>query len=527
MLNTGKSWIYQLFTKNYWTGFKGKYVSIITMGAILCAIIFWWFVPQAIQSISVKLFYKQSETMSRLLLESIGLSLEFGDYESVQTVFDKIGQSKDILFLELLDEQNNSLATFNDPEFIQTEEMVFDKGNFFTSEGIVVHKSTLSIGDEVYTLLFGLNIFELSASYLKIKNVMGFFAFLAAIVIILVMIVLTEILNRPLNMLIRRMKDVASGEGDLTKRIDIRSKDEFGELAYWFNSFMEKIHSIVTQVKTGAEQVAGVAGQISSSTRQLASGSGKQASQTSEIATSIEQMTSSIMESSKNVAEAAESAKGASDVATTGGDIVQKTIDGMRRIAEVVRSSTHTVAELGKKSDEIGEIVAVINDIANQTNLLALNAAIEAARAGETGRGFAVVADEVRKLAERTTRATGEIADMITGIQSETGNAVESMKSGSKEVDVGLELAENAGQVLTKVVDVSNNVLSRIEQIATAAEQQSTTAEQISSNVEAISAVTTETSDSAQQLAKASEDLYHLTESLNKLVGQFKLNSRQ
>jgi methyl-accepting chemotaxis protein len=185
--------------------------------------------------------------------------------------------------------------------------------------------------------------------------------------------------------------------------------------------------------------------------------------------------------------------------------------------------SAETVKELGKSSDQIGEIVSVIDDIADQTNLLALNAAIEAARAGEQGRGFAVVADEVRKLAERTTKATKEIAQMIKKIQTDTEGAVESMEQGTKEVESGIYLADKAGESLKDIVSISQKVTDMVSQIAVASEQQSSASEQISKNVEAISAVTSETASGTQQVARAAEDLNRLTENLQELVGQFKV----
>ncbi|MGA9120472.1 MAG: methyl-accepting chemotaxis protein, partial [Bacteroidota bacterium] len=210
--------------------------------------------------------------------------------------------------------------------------------------------------------------------------------------------------------------------------------------------------------------------------------------------------------------------------AELGGQVVDETVVGMKRIAEVVNKSAATVKALGKSSDQIGEIIGVIDDIADQTNLLALNAAIEAARAGEQGRGFAVVADEVRKLAERTTKATKEIAGMIKAIQADTTGAVSSMAEGTKEVDEGIKLADKAGVSLNEIVEVSQKVTDMVSQIAAASEEQSSASEQISKNVEAISTVTAETAQGVQQIARAAEDLNRLTENLQQLLSRFKLS---
>jgi methyl-accepting chemotaxis protein len=181
------------------------------------------------------------------------------------------------------------------------------------------------------------------------------------------------------------------------------------------------------------------------------------------------------------------------------------------------------VQELGVSSDQIGEIIGVIDEIADQTNLLALNAAIEAARAGEQGRGFAVVADEVRKLAERTTKATKEIATMIKNIQVETRSAVEAMQAGTKQVEEGVESTTQAGTSLKEIIQVSEQVGEMITHIATAATQQSTATEQVNVNVENISKISQESAAGAQQSAKACHDLSGLALDLQNLVGQFKL----
>ena len=199
----------------------------------------------------------------------------------------------------------------------------------------------------------------------------------------------------------------------------------------------------------------------------------------------------------------------------------------MQAIADSVRESAETITELGKRSDEIGEIIGVIDDIADQTNLLALNAAIEAARAGEQGRGFAVVADEVRKLAERTTKATAEIAGMIKGIQKDTSGAVSSMEEGTKQVEAGMELAVKAGDSLTSIVSVVSEVQKMIEQIATASDEQSAAAEQISGNVGNIASVSKQSAQSAEQMAATAEELNRQTDALNELVSRFKLEDTE
>jgi len=311
--------------------------------------------------------------------------------------------------------------------------------------------------------------------------------------------------------------------GDLTVRVPVTANDEVGRLGTAVNDMVDQLREALIHVAESSSAVASASSEISSSTEQMAAGAQEQASEAREVASAVEEMTKTIIENSKNAGTTASTAKQAKRAAEHGGKVVEETVEGMRRIAEVVNKSADTVKALGKSSDQIGEIIGVIDDIADQTNLLALNAAIEAARAGEQGRGFAVVADEVRKLAERTTKATKEITGMIKAIQLDTTGAVTSMNEGTKQVDEGIKLVDNAGSSLHEIVEVSQKVTDMVSQIAIASEEQSTASEQISKNVEAISSVTNETATGVQQITRAAEDLNRLTENLQQLLDRFKL----
>lgn len=312
-------------------------------------------------------------------------------------------------------------------------------------------------------------------------------------------------------------------QGDLTVNMKIEKDDQIGKLYEGFNKSVYNIGNLISKVTEAVQATASASTQISSSTEEMAAGAQEQSSQATEVASAVEQMTKTILETSKHTSMAAEASKNAGEVARGGGKVVDETIRGMERISEVVRKSAETVQELGNSSNQIGEIIQVIDDIADQTNLLALNAAIEAARAGEQGRGFAVVADEVRKLAERTTKATKEIAAMIKKIQKDTVGAVESMQQGTEEVQKGKELARKAGTSLNEIITGAQKVVDIITQVAAASEEQSSTSEQISKSIESISSVTQQSAGGVQQIAHAAEDLNRLTVNLQELVANFKI----
>ncbi|MBI9073238.1 MAG: HAMP domain-containing protein [Melioribacteraceae bacterium] len=313
--------------------------------------------------------------------------------------------------------------------------------------------------------------------------------------------------------------------GDFTAEMVGTYNGDYENIKNNVNQVVKSLNNVIGRVAQSASDIAASASEISASTEQMATGANEQNSQTTDVAGAVEEMIKTILENSRNATSAAEIAKQAGDKAVEGGHVVEKTIEGIARIADVVTKSSETMQKLGKSSSQIGEIIQVIEDIADQTNLLALNAAIEAARAGEQGRGFAVVADEVRKLAERTTKATTEIGVMIKMIQGDTDGAIKSIAEGTKEVEHGKELANTAGQALNEIINFSDETADLISQLATASEEQSTTGEQISMNVENISRVTEQSAEGTHQISLSAESLYRLTSEMEELTRQFKLQN--
>ena len=350
------------------------------------------------------------------------------------------------------------------------------------------------------------------------------FALVVAGIVLLVVwgVALVRSVSRALHSMIYMVKDLAEGEGDLTKRLGIVTHDELGELAKWFNTFLDKIHGI-SHVAGTAEQVASASEELSSSATLQAQGADHQKDQTTQVATAMQEMSCTVQQVSENCARAAEASRRAAETAREGGTIVEKALTQMRSIAESVAKTAKEMSELGRSTDQIGRIAGVIDDIADQTNLLAFNAAIEAARAGEQGRGFAVVADEVRKLAERTTTATKEIAQMITTIQDGTTGAIKAMEIGSQQVQEGVTSTARAGESLKQIIHVSEEVGSMITHIATAATEQSGATADVNQSMDQIAQLGKESAVAAQQSAKACQDLSELALALQNMVGSFKL----
>ena len=311
--------------------------------------------------------------------------------------------------------------------------------------------------------------------------------------------------------------------GDLSVEVTVTGTDEPGQLLAALKVMAENIRTTIAQISSTSTQVAAASGQLHAAAEQIATGTEEVASQSAAVATAGEEMAATSRDIARSCQLAADGARLASNSAHNGAEIVDKTVTVMGQIAAKVQESARTVESLVERSDQIGAIISTIEDIADQTNLLALNAAIEAARAGEQGRGFAVVADEVRALAERTTRATKEIGEMIKAIQRETKGAVEAMDLGVQQVTVGTSEASKSGIALRDILVQINDVAMQVNQIASAAEELTATTSEISSNMHQVTEVVQNSSQGAQETATASAQLNGNAEELHRMVRQFKL----
>ncbi|MCS6263988.1 MAG: DUF3365 domain-containing protein [Nitrospira sp.] len=351
----------------------------------------------------------------------------------------------------------------------------------------------------------------------------GLMAGVVVIIMAITYFLLRTIVLQPLAKMSDISRDIAKGEGDLTKRVPAEGNDEIAHMGKYFNEFIEKLQNMIKKVAHVTDKVASASVELSATAEEISKGTDTLTSRASQTAAAVEEMNATVGQVAQNSGKAASLAQDTVKTAQEGGTVVSSTISGMQQLSEAVSNSATIISDLGKSSDQIGEIVRTIEDIADQTNLLALNAAIEAARAGEQGRGFAVVADEVRKLAERTTKATKEIGDMIRQIQHDTRGAVDSMQQGTQKVTAGVDLVNKTGEALSQIVRMVSESADMIRQIAVASEQQSVATQQIASDIENVAKVTKESSSGAHESAKASQDLSQLAVELQGIVGGFKL----
>lgn len=303
--------------------------------------------------------------------------------------------------------------------------------------------------------------------------------------------------------------------------VEVTTEDELGRAGLALNTMKANLSKMVRSITQSAEQLAAATEQIAQGARQNSTSAHSEAEQAFQVASAMQEMSATVREVADHAHSASAASERSAESGRKGGELADGTLATMNSIATSTSNAAGRILELGKSSEKIGNIVAVITEIAGQTNLLALNAAIEAARAGEQGRGFAVVAGEVRRLAERTASATKEIAEMIQTIQTETKVAVAAIEEGQREVEEGVKKTGETGQALQEIIGMSDQLGHMIAQIATAASEQKGASEQITSSISQISNLTQASSANADQTAEACVNLSTLASEMHRLVNEF------
>ena len=314
----------------------------------------------------------------------------------------------------------------------------------------------------------------------------------------------------------------AAADGNLTVEAEVTA-DALGSLADAFNMMVASLASLVEQVRDSASDTSAATNEILASSDQMIKGSEEQQNHINNITSAIDEIAVSMQQVANNAEAAARASQKATEAAQQGEKSVEETIRGMHRIRNTVQVTSKKIKSLGDRSIEITEIITTIDDIARQTTILALNAAIEAARAGEHGRGFGVVAEEVRKLAERSSKATQDIADLIKGIQAETTEAVRTMEEGTREVEEGTRLADIAGSSLKEIDKSVDQVANLIQEISLAAKQQARGTDGVVRSMETISDITNLHGEGVRKTTKTIQELAMLSDRLTEAIGNFKI----
>jgi len=374
-----------------------------------------------------------------------------------------------------------------------------------------------------YMIGTGIFIADMEAKFLAEAVKVLIFVTLLTLLMVLILYIIGRSISRPLNTVVDAMRDIASGEADLTRKLDDDARDELAQIAAHFNSFTANLRSIVHQLGDSASQLTSAGQHLSQISHNSLRGMSQQSEKMELMATAVNEITYGVQDVAQNANAAAQEVENANEGANNGRMQVTKTIEQITHLSDSVKTAVKHMGSLSSDAQEITSVLDVIRNIAEQTNLLALNAAIEAARAGEMGRGFAVVADEVRNLAQRTQKSTEEIHNMINKLQTNTQTVVEVINESDRYSELSVQQASAAGTALEQIAESMQQMVALNASIASATTQQSTVVEDVNRSVTEAAELARETNEGAQQTAQASEHLTQLGKQIDALVARFRV----
>ena len=329
-------------------------------------------------------------------------------------------------------------------------------------------------------------------------------------------------INSPLTKMGQTIEQIVR-DTDLTLRVEDKGNDEFSKIAIDFNMMMDKFHTMLSQISSAVESLSGSSNQVAKSGEQMASSALEQEQQTAMIAQAITEMSSAIAEVSESASRTASHAEDAENLSIEGQKTIEESIGAIHELAELVVNNAQLINELNNQTTEINQVVMMIQGVAEQTNLLALNAAIEAARAGDSGRGFAVVADEVRTLAHNTQKATENIKEMISKLQTQANHAVSAMSDAENRASKSVKMAEHSSQKIQAISSSVSEIASMNIQVSTATEEQTSVTSEMSNSIEGFNLSINEISTSAQNNSVSGKELLDMAEQLKQEIKQFKV----
>jgi methyl-accepting chemotaxis protein len=374
---------------------------------------------------------------------------------------------------------------------------------------------------------------------------------LSIILVIAAAFFISRLLTKPLKVIARQLKEISEGAGDLTKQLYVRSKDEIGDVALYFNQMVGNLRTMMRQIRQASVHVAVSSEQLTASSRQTSDATEQVATVMLEVSTATEkqtfdlnnnfmimnQMSSEIQRIKESFQEVSRSSEISSELSATGKEIMQNAVSQMENVLLSFQKVSAAMEKLGSRSNQIEQVVAIMSEISSRTNLLALNASIEAARAGEYGKGFAVVASEVKKLAEQSNKYNSQIEELIQDVQKETNNAISFMRESNEELEQGVVMTGSAGQSFGQILDSVHRVAGQVQQIYTAVqyiasgaedvnrsvEQTLTSNEEVAAGTQTVSAASQEQLAAMEEIAASAAALARMSIELQELVGKFEL----
>lgn len=474
---------------------------------------------------------RENELLAKVVAGNLAGALTFGDADSGMTALDTFKANPQIIGAVVFNESGELFASYqrnNGNKKAAAIPSGFPSSapppkSQFTDDYLEVSHRILTDGEAIGTIYIRVDLGEMIAARNHLLEAVAITTLIAIAFSAVLALLIQKSIVRPINAVVSALKDIAEGEGDLTQRLPVNSDDELGELARWFNIFIEKVHGVIAKFSDTSENLSNSAIELLDTTKATNNGIIKQQTEIDQVASAVTEMSGTVQEIERNVANTANDAEQADNQAIQGREIVKQTMNAIEELASDIEKAADVIIRLQKESDNIGSVLEVIGGIAEQTNLLALNAAIEAARAGEQGRGFAVVADEVRTLASRTQNSTQEIQEMIERLQAGSREAVTMMEKGREQAANSVEYAEHAGKSLSSITAAVAVIKDMSHQIATASQEQSVVTEEINKNIINISQVASQTAADSNKIAENSHELSSLSTELRQLISQFKL----
>ena len=473
---------------------------------------------------------KDSITLSRIVGGSTTGAMEFDDKASARATLNTLSNSKRILAAVIYNDRGNEFVWYK-KDLDNTGARPADLPGSPRGQGTVEKDNQLELsepiiddtGKRVASIYMKVDLQELEDAVDS--------AILSAVATVLVISILAAAISfviqagivRPINAVVEALRDIAEGEGDLTRRLPVTSDDEVGQLAKWFNTFIEKVHAIISDVSKTASELNASTEKLSHTAKETEQGVISQQSEIQQVVTAVREMAAVVDDVANNVTQTADNAEEADREANSGKAVVTRTMSQIENLAADINAAADVIDKLRQETDSIGSVLDVIRGIAEQTNLLALNAAIEAARAGEQGRGFAVVADEVRTLASRTQTSTQEIQEMIERLQAGAREAVQMMEKGTTQAEESVRQAEEASRSLEAITTGVSSIKDKTNQIASASEEQSAATREMERNMDNIAGVARQTAEGSVEIAASTVELVNMAASMAKIVKQFKL----
>jgi methyl-accepting chemotaxis protein len=516
---------------------KWKIILGITITSIASAIIAVTLIVEIEKGRIEQKIITEAQTISKITGGNTTGALAFSDVESAHEALSPLRANPHIHEVAIFDDGDAPFAWYQWSGNKDDKPRLGDAENFprsipsspkktqvtITDNTLEIFEPIVSEDETVGTIYMSVDLDEIADTTSYFYQITAFICIGIAVLSLVLAFIIQNAITKPINQVVQALKDIAQGEGDLTQRLRVNSNDELGELANWFNVFVEKIQGVITQFRENANDLSSSASVLKQHSQNTNNAIVKQETELDQIATAVNEMSSTVQEVERNIASSTKDTEEADNQANLGNQVVVETMSAISVLANDIETASEVIADLQQNSESIGAVLDVIRGVAEQTNLLALNAAIEAARAGEQGRGFAVVADEVRTLASRTQQSTEEIHEMIEKLQVGAKEAVQVMDKGRNQAHSSVKKAEQASESLTAITQAVAIIKDMSLQVASASTQQSNVTEEISRNIVNISQVATSTSEESKEMTQKSMQLDQLSTDMLELVSQFKV----